>query len=216
VTQLAADIAKAQDGGSAAALLQRVNQAKAARAYDFPYDNGPDAGSTVICTDGRHPEDASSWPAAVDRRDREAPYFGRSWGWMDSMCATSTWTMRDEDAYTGPFTRRTGNPFLIVGSYWDPATSYRSALAADRLAPNALLLSSNNWGHTAYGSGVCVTTTIDNYLLTGKASDGKVCTDAAQPFTQPVPADPVAVTATGKQRPPIATPLPDSILMPAR
>ncbi|WP_127501643.1 alpha/beta hydrolase [Actinoplanes solisilvae] len=217
VTSIAADIAKAQEGGSTAALLQRVKAAKASRAYDFPYENGVDASSTVICTDGRHPANASSWPAAVDRRDRQAPYFGRSWGWIDSQCANSTWTVRDDDAYTGPFTRRTGNPFLIVGNYWDPATNYRGAVAADRLAPNASLLSSNNWGHTAYGSGVCVTRAIDNYLLTGKTPPkGKVCTDSLQPFRTPVPAAAASMAATtGKQRPPIAAPLPESILIPA-
>lgn len=216
VTQIADDVAKAQEGGSTAALLQRVNAAKASRAYDFPYENGMDAGSTVICTDGRHPANASSWPAAVDRRDREAPYFGRSWGWIDSQCANSTWTVQDEDAYTGPFNRRTGNPFLIVGNYWDPATNYRGAVGSARLAPNASLLSSNNWGHTAYGSGVCVTATIDNYLLTGRAPDGKVCTDSVQPFTTPLPAPAASVAAAnGKQRPPIAAPMPKSILIPA-
>ncbi|WP_250005923.1 alpha/beta hydrolase [Actinoplanes sp. M2I2] len=203
------------EGGSTAALLDRVDAVKASRAYDFPYDNGLDAGSTVICTDGKHPARAESWPAAVDRRDREAPYFGRSWGWIDSQCANQTWTVRDKNAYTGPFTKRTADPFLIVGNYWDPATSYQGAVSSDRLAPNARLLSSNNWGHTAYGSGVCATTAIDTYLLTGRApKDGTTCTDAAQPFTEPLPSSPAAATkaATGKQRPPVVSPRPISIL----
>ncbi len=220
VTQLAAEVATAQEGGTTAPLLKRVNAAKASRAYDFPYENGLDAGSTVICTDGKHPANASAWPAAVDRRDREAPYFGRSWGWIDSQCATKTWTVRDTNAYTGPFTRRTASPVLVVGNFWDPATNYAGAVSSRRLLPNASLLSSNNWGHTAYGSGVCATTAIDNYLLTGKApADGKTCTDAVQPFVEPLPA-PAASTlatagATAKRRPPVATPMPDSILIPA-
>ncbi|MCO8270754.1 alpha/beta hydrolase [Actinoplanes sp. TRM 88003] len=209
VTALAAEVAAAQAGGTTAPLLQRVKAAKSARAYDFPYDNGLEAGSTVICTDGTHPARAESWPAAVDRRDREAPYFGRSWGWIDSQCASKTWTVRDKNAYTGPFTKRTAKPFLIVGNYWDPATNYRGAVSSDKLAPNARLLSSNNWGHTAYGAGVCATTTIDNYLLTGTApKDGKVCSDAPQPFTEPLP----ATLSAGKQRPPVVSPRPVSIL----
>ncbi|MCM4083152.1 alpha/beta fold hydrolase [Paractinoplanes hotanensis] len=212
VTQLAAEVAAVQAGGSPAALLKRVNATKAARAYDFPYDNGFEAGSTVICTDGRHPARAESWPAAVDRREHQAPYFGRSWGWVDSQCAGQTWTVRDPNAYTGPFTKRTTNKFLIVGNYWDPATNYQGAVSSRRLAPNASLLSSNNWGHTAYGSGVCATTAIDTYLLTGKApKDGKVCTDAAQPFTTPLPST-MSATVAGKQRPPVVSPRPVSIL----
>ncbi|GID26047.1 alpha/beta hydrolase [Paractinoplanes brasiliensis] len=213
VTQLAAEIAQAQEGGSTAPLLKRVNAAKAARAYDFPYENGFEAASTVICTDGKHPADASSWPAAVERRDREARYFGRPWGWIDSQCANKTWTVQDRNAYTGPFTNRTAATFLIVGNFWDPATAYHGAVSARALAPNASLLSSNNWGHTAYGSGVCATTTIDTYLLTGKApQDGKTCTDAAQPFTSPAPSATVRA-ATAGQRPPVATIRPDSVLL---
>ncbi|MBU2662514.1 alpha/beta hydrolase [Actinoplanes bogorensis] len=217
VTQLADEVATAQEGGTTAPLLQRVNAAKASRAYDFPYENGLDAGSTVICTDGYHPANASSWPAAVDRRDSQAPYFGRSWGWIDSQCANKTWTVRDPIAYTGPFTNRTSSKFLIVGSFWDPATNYAGAVSSRALAPNASLLSSNNWGHTAYGTSVCSTTTIDNYLLTGTApQDGKTCTDAPQPFTEALPAAPSSLkAATAKRLPPVATPKPNSILIPA-
>ena len=217
VTQLADEVRDAIAGGSTAALVKRVQAAKASRAYDFPYDNGLDAGSAVICTDGYHPADADKWPAYADRRDREAPHFGRSWAWVDSQCATEAWTVRDEDAYRGPFNRRTAAPVLVVGNYWDPATNYQGAVSSSRLLPNSRLLSSNNWGHTAYGSGACVTRAIDSYLLTGKPpAKGTVCTDAPQPFVEPVPAPQrTMAAATAKRRPPVATPVPDSILIPA-
>jgi pimeloyl-ACP methyl ester carboxylesterase len=218
VTAIADQVGDALEGGSTAALVKRVRDARASRAYDFPYDNGAEAGTTVICTDGRHPADAADWPRYADQRDRKAPYFGRSWGWIDSPCANRTWTVRDEDAYTGPFTRRTAAPVLVVGSFWDPATNYRGAVSSSRLLPNSALLSSNNWGHTAYGSGVCATAAIDDYLLTGRPPKaGTVCTDAPQPFLTPVPAPTATVmaAATAKRRPPIAAPMPDSILIPA-
>ncbi|MEV4345931.1 alpha/beta hydrolase [Actinoplanes sp. NPDC049596] len=219
VTAIARQVADALEGGSTAALVKRVRTAGASRAYDFPYDNSAEASSTVICTDGRFPPNADAWPWFADRREAEAPYFGRSWAWIDSPCAGRTWTVRDEDAYTGPFTRRTAAPVLVVGSFWDPATNYRGAVSSSRLLPNSVLLSSNNWGHTAYGSGVCATTAIDTYLLTGRPpARGTVCTDAPQPFLKPVP-PPAATTMAagpGKKRPPIAAPLPDSILIPAK
>ncbi|GAA0455179.1 peptidase [Paractinoplanes deccanensis] len=219
VTAIADQVGDALEGRSGAALVKRVRDARASRSYDFPYENSFEATSTVICTDGRHPADAGAWPAYADQRDRKAPYFGRAWGWVDSQCANKTWTVRDEDAYTGPFTRRTAAPVLVVGNFWDPATNYRGAVASSRLLPNSVLLSSNNWGHTAYGSGVCATTSIDSYLLTGKPpARGTVCTDAPQPFVEPLPA-PAATTMAavpGKKRPPIAAPLPDSILIPAK
>ncbi|MGW4945740.1 alpha/beta hydrolase [Actinoplanes sp. NPDC004185] len=221
VTEIAAEVWAALNSGSTAALTERARAAKATkRGYDFPYQNGFEASSAVICTDGRHPANAEFWPAATARRDRQAPYFGRAWGWIDSQCAHKTWTVQDEDAYRGPFTKRTAAPVLVVGNFWDPATNYQGAVSSSRLLPNSRLLSSNNWGHTAYGSGVCATTAIDNYLLTGTPpAKGTVCTDSAQPFTEPLPPPGEATilsTPTGKQRPPVATLIPESPLTPAK
>jgi hypothetical protein len=104
---------------------------------------------------------------------------------------------------------------LVVGNFWDPATNYQGAVASSRLLPNSRLLSSNNWGHTAYGAGVCVTTAIDNYLLTGTPpAKGTVCTDTPQPFTEPLPGETARSARAGKQRPPVATPIPESVLTP--
>jgi pimeloyl-ACP methyl ester carboxylesterase len=221
VTAIAAEVWAALTAGSTAALTERARAAQATkRGYDFPYENGFEASSAVICTDGRHPADAGSWPAATARRDQRAPYFGRAWGWIDSQCAHKTWTVQDEDAYRGPFTKRTAAPVLVVGNFWDPATNYQGAVSSSRLLPNSRLLSSNNWGHTAYGSGVCATTAIDNYLLTGKPpAKGTVCTDSVQPFTEPLPppGEPTTLsTPTGKQRPPVATLIPESLLTPEK
>jgi pimeloyl-ACP methyl ester carboxylesterase len=220
VTQIAAEIWAALNTGSTAAVANRINAAKATkRAYDFPYNNGLEAFSGVVCTDGLHPADAALWPAATAQRDAQAPYFGRAWGWIDSQCARNTWTVRDEDAYTGSFARQTAAPVLVVGSIWDPATNYEGAVSSSRLLPNSRLLSSNNWGHTGYGTGACVTAAIDAYLLTGTPpAEGTFCTDAPQPFTEPLETGEVQTLAakTGKQLPPVATPRPESILTPSR
>jgi TAP-like protein len=161
LTQVLAEVWDALHGGSTAALTARVKAAGAKRAY------GPEAALSVICTDTSEPADAAFWPPATAQRDRRAPYFGRSWGWLSSPCARDSWTVRDEDAYNGPFDRRTASPMLYVGSRWDPATNYDSAVAAGGLHSTARLLSSDNWGHTAYGTGACATAAIDNYLLSG-------------------------------------------------
>ncbi|WP_307846990.1 alpha/beta hydrolase [Micromonospora sp. D93] len=45
------------------------------------------------------------------------------------------------------------------------------------------MLSSDNWGHTAYALSACATAAIDAYLLTGKPpARDKVCTNAPEPF----------------------------------
>ena len=159
------------------AVIERIKEARSRKpARDFPYDNGFEAFSGVMCTDGLHPKDAASWPAATAKADKRAPYFGRAWAWGSVQCARNSWTVRDEDAYTGPFNRRTAAPVLVVGNYWDPATNYEEAVSSAKLLPNSRLLSSTNWGHTAYGTSACATTAIDNYLLKGTLpAKGKVC-----------------------------------------
>ncbi len=154
---------------------------------DFTYTNSYEAYASVMCTDGLHPKKASSWPARAARADRRAPYFGRLWTWASAQCAGDSWTVRDEDAYRGPFTKRTSAPVLIVGSYHDPATAYVGAVQTARIMPNSRLLTSDNWGHTAYGTSPCVTQRMDNYLLyRALPAKGTVCRITERPFSYPL------------------------------
>jgi pimeloyl-ACP methyl ester carboxylesterase len=166
---------------STAGLVKRM--VKQAEGRAFPYDNSFDAYSAVMCTDGLHPARGSSWPKAAARAEKRATYFGPAWTWASVQCARDNWTVRDEDAYTGPFTKRTRHPVLVVGSFWDPATNYADAVSSSKLLPNSRLLSSNNWGHTAYGSSACATGTTDRYLLyRALPAKGTVCVGNEQPF----------------------------------
>lgn len=73
---------------------------------------------------------------------------------------------------------------LVVGDYWDPATNYNSAVKVAGLLPNSRLLTSDSWGHTAYGTSECVTDAVDNYLLRLKLpAKGTKCVGDDQPFT---------------------------------
>ncbi|GAB3074350.1 alpha/beta hydrolase [Micromonospora schwarzwaldensis] len=203
------------------ALAARAAQARQQRGYDFPYDNGLETFLTVDCTDAYHPRSADAWPALAAREDQRAPYFGRAWAWGTAPCARDTWTVRDEDAYTGPFNRTTAAPVLVVGNYWDPATSYQGAVSSAALLPNSRLLSSDSWGHTAYGTSACVTGKIDAYLLTGKPpAKGVRCVGDAQPFQEDPAAGRVAAAKSElaragvpgrgepKRLPPVTTPRP--------
>jgi pimeloyl-ACP methyl ester carboxylesterase len=204
ITAVAADVETLLAGGKGTkqrttlrAHLSRLHTP----ARDYPYDNSVDAFSGVICTDGNHPQDTAQWPALTAAEDKRAPYFGRAWGWGDAQCARKTWTVEDEDAYRGPFNRQTAAPVLFVGNYWDPATSYRQAVSATALLPGSRLLSSDNWGHTAYGTSKCATTAVDSYLLRGTLpAAGTVCRSPMQPFTGR------AVAATATVLPPVAGP----------
>ena len=184
---------RAQGRAAAAkALVQKI------RALGFPYENGLEAQATVMCTDTPGPKDAADFPALAAASDKRAPYFGRPWSWATAWCARNTWTVQDEDAYKGPFTKRTVKPVLVVGNYWDPATNYSGAVGAAKLLPNSRLLSSDNWGHTAYGTSACATGAIDGYLLSGKLpAVGAVCVGDIQPFTV---GKPEAERAAGQAR----------------
>jgi pimeloyl-ACP methyl ester carboxylesterase len=195
------------------ALITRIKNARVKAGKDFPYDNGFETFAAVDCTDALHPADASSWPALMAKADKRAPYFGRAWGWETAQCARKTWTARDEDAYTGPWTKHTAAPVLIVGTKWDPATNYDDAVSAAKQLPNSRLLSNTNWGHTSYGTSDCATNAIDTYLLkVTLPAKGKVCQGAYQPFLQPLPTDPegtvstLRASAVATGRPPVAGP----------
>ncbi|TDC80723.1 alpha/beta hydrolase [Micromonospora sp. KC606] len=164
-------------------LAARAEKARQQRRFDFPYDNGLETVLAVDCTDGYHPKKVGDWPALSAAEDKRAPYFGRAWAWFTAACGRDAWTVRDEDAYTGPFDRKTAAPVLVVGNYWDPATNYDAAVSSAKLLPNSRLLSSDNWGHTAYGTSECATGAIDAYLLRGTLpKTGTVCTGDVQPF----------------------------------
>jgi pimeloyl-ACP methyl ester carboxylesterase len=200
-----------------ATLIKRITDARKTKpARDFPYDNSYEAFSGVLCTDALHPADASLWPALMAQADKRAPYFGRAWGWGSVQCARNTWTVRDEDAYTGPWTTRTAAPVLVVGTKWDPATNYDDAVSASQRLPNARLLSNTNWGHTSYGSSTCADNAVDAYLLKGTLpARGTLCEGEYQPFTTPLPTDPgtaMKKLAVTPLRPAVGAPLPVSTL----
>jgi hypothetical protein len=193
------------------ALAKEREKARAAR-YDFPYNNGFEAFATVLCTDGLNPPDAAAWPAYARAADRRAKYFGAAWTWASVQCASRTWTVRDEDAYRGPFNRRTIAPVLVVGNYWDPATNYSGAVAAARLLPNSRLLSSDSWGHTALGTSPCVDGAIKAYLLAVRLpARGTVCR-GEQPFeSEPGGFGLRAKAAAAAKRAPVTPVLPRAV-----
>jgi pimeloyl-ACP methyl ester carboxylesterase len=198
-------------------LRTRLARAGAAAGWAFPYDNSPEAQQTVLCTDGRNPSSARLWPYFTRTADRSAPGFGPLWSWLSAPCASSTWRVADEDSYRGPFTKRTLKPVLVIGNFWDPATNYAGAVKAASLLPNSRLVSSNSWGHTAYGTSPCVNNAVDTYLLTTAVpAAGTTCIGDQQPFT--VPPDGLLLAGErlrkgvgGRSLPPVVAPVPGAV-----
>ena len=148
---------------------------------NFPYDNGAELFAAVTCGDGAHPAKAEQWPALMKTAAKKAPYFGPAWGWQNAPCATSTWTKHDQRRFGGPFNHTLGTPVLFVGNYWDPATSYTEAISAAKAMPGSYLITSDSWGHTAYGTSACTTGGVDQYLLTLRKPAKATCVGDIQP-----------------------------------
>ncbi|RBM00658.1 peptidase S33 family protein [Glutamicibacter soli] len=186
----------------------------AATGFAFPYENSFEAFQTVLCTDSRNPAKAENWARYAENAGRSAPGFGQLWTWSSAPCASTTWKAKDEDTYRGPFTKRTVNPMLVVGNFYDPATNYAGAQKVSKLMPKARLLSSNSWGHTAYGTSKCVTNAMDRYLLTVQLpATGTLCTGDAQPFTEKLEDlnSQRRKAAPERQLPPVVPPLPGAL-----
>ena len=170
----------------------------------FGYDNSTETFTDVLCTDSLNPANPNAWKPAITAAERNTPLFAPLWGWSSVPCAGGWWRAADEDSYRGSFDHPTANPVLVVGNYWDPATNYSGAVAASQVMPNSFLLSSDSWGHTAYGTSRCVTEQVDRYLVHLELPARATCT-GDQPFTTALDADPGAGSTTGTTE----VPLPD-------
>ncbi|MGE5137088.1 MAG: alpha/beta fold hydrolase [Gemmatimonadota bacterium] len=189
LTDLARLTAAGGGGPGRAAVVRRFLSRHPVVRPGQGYDNQLEAQSGTLCTDGLHAADAASWPAAAAAADRRARYFGAYFAWFTVQCARNTWTAQDEDVYRGPFSHRTAAPILVVGNWWDPATSYTSAVKVARLLPNSRLVSSDSWGHEAAGTSACVDSAVFGYLMRPQAPAPKTthCRGDVQPFAPSPP-----------------------------
>jgi pimeloyl-ACP methyl ester carboxylesterase len=147
----------------------------------FPqYPNFVEGFPAVACGDSDNPHSYTAWHDAGAAADAAFGYFGRIWTWVSSICAE--WPTADADRYTGPFTKTTANPVLVVGNLYDPATRYQGALRAHALLPNSRLLTANGWGHTSLFLSACADAIASTYLLTSNAPASSTCSQDFTPF----------------------------------
>lgn len=146
------------------------------------YNDGAAKGLGVACSDGIHPRTiAENTRRAYDARTIN-PVMGQFWSWMSVPCSGDVWKNQDKLAYMGPFGKKPATPMMFVGNLWDPATAHMQAASASKLHPGSSFVSSNNWGHTSYGTSECATNAIEEYLLRQTHVGFLECTDARQPF----------------------------------
>jgi pimeloyl-ACP methyl ester carboxylesterase len=192
LAQLLADIeTEANAGGSARVpgperqLAARAAhlQAESDPAGPDPFDGFPDpgfGGEAVGCVDQDNPRSYSSLADAASARGE----FGLFWGWQFSRC--TEWPFVDTDRYTGPFTRATANPVLVIGNLFDPATPYQGAVEAAKLMPNSVLLTVRAWGHISLRLAQCANQVASRYLIAlTLPAPGTVCEQDSVPFAAP-------------------------------
>lgn len=179
-------LAVVEAAASAADVRQHLASLSAAlgihTAVQEEYPNVVENFAGVVCSETDNPATYDAWPAAAAAADLQAPYFGRLWTWISSIC--QPWPGQDADRHAGPWNTTTANPVLVVGNSFDPATPYAGAQKVADLLPNSTLLTYAGWGHTAFGSGnYCIDSNVVAYLVTRQPpAAGTVCQPDGSPF----------------------------------
>ncbi|MFT7834868.1 alpha/beta hydrolase [Saccharothrix sp. BKS2] len=148
---------------------------------DTPYEFD-DSYYGVNCSDKPFLRIPQLYPAVAAAWERESPTFGRSQATSD-LLTCATWPVPRPDRYAGPWGKRTPNPVVVVGNYYDPATQYKFSQRMARQLGNARLLSVDAFGHCILGDSAGVDTLVTDYLVNLKApANGQVFQPNAQPF----------------------------------
>lgn len=172
------------------ALQGTSKQGRADILPDAPYTSD-DSYLAVNCSDKPFRNRLSGIPALADKWERQMPNFGRYQVWSDP-AACPIWPARDPDPYRGPWNKRTQNPVLVFGNYYDPATQYEFSRRMSKQLGNARLVSVDAFGHCILGDSTCTDLIAADYLVNLRVpGPGTVC----QPDVQPFPAAPPARTS---------------------
>jgi pimeloyl-ACP methyl ester carboxylesterase len=165
-----------------------------------PDDPDPDRLFAIAGSERQWPEDVDAYLARGAREWVDSPHFWSHFAYSEIPFAL--WPVRDEDAYGGPFAVDPSSPPpLVVGTTYDPATPYSSAVGLVEVLGNARLLTMEGDGHGAYGrNSECIDNATDSYLIEGTLpAEGTVCQQEV-PFLAPEPAPAAVGTGSGSGR----------------
>lgn len=160
--------------GDGAQMLQ-FSDLSAGRNPDGTYsDNSQYAITAVNCLDHPGVVDEQWQQQEAERLAEEFPTFGPSMGHSGSSCAQWPTPPVREPA---PISAEGAGPIVVIGTTRDPATPYEWSQNMAEQLDDAVLLTFEGDGHTAYGrSGGCIEEQVDAYLLEGTVpEDGLTC-----------------------------------------
>ncbi len=168
------DALREAKAGNGAGLMALANGYARRRPGGTYTGNLMEVMPAVNCLDRPDSPDLATYQNYANEFTEEAPTWGETLAWGGLPC--SVWPAK---AGTGPHTisAQGSAPIVVVGTTRDPATIYEwSKRLKDQLS-NAVLVSYDGDGHTAYGrSNDCIDNAIDAYYVQGRVpADGLTC-----------------------------------------
>jgi hypothetical protein len=123
--------------------------------------NQTEAFISIGCADSP-PSDESTWAAAANELDDEAPVLGRYFAYGDIIC--SLWPYPPVFATVG-MTATGPAPIVVIGTTRDPSTPIEWAQGVVDHLTEGRLITYTGEGHTGYNKGdSCVDTLVDDYV----------------------------------------------------
>ncbi|MFF3849259.1 alpha/beta hydrolase [Streptomyces sp. NPDC002328] len=158
---------------------------------------GDEQATAVFCGDSPNPRDPAAYRTAEEASGARHGDAARYWTWAVEPCAT--WPAKAAAPYTGPWNKPTPNPVLVVGTTYDPSTSYEGAKAMAEELADARLLTHQGYGHTALlNPSTCVNDHVSRYLVDGfLPPPGTSCEPDTPPFSTSEPRGGVATGGGG-------------------
>lgn len=156
--------------------LQRLANYYADRSTSGTYSgNMLQAISAVNCLDQSDTADLAAIHAHAVEYAAAAPLWGRFLAWGEAICGV--WPV-PATSKPAPVHAPGSAPIVVVGTTRDPATIYEWAVQLRKQLDNAVLLTFEGDGHTAYQRGSsCINSAIDDYFVDGTVpKDGLRCT----------------------------------------
>jgi pimeloyl-ACP methyl ester carboxylesterase len=166
--------AAADGDGSALANIANANP---------PGAGGAPAPVSIGCADSPARRALGEWPGVIGRLTATSPLAGPVLGWwLWAPCAA--WPTESAERYTGPWNAVTENPVLVIGTRWDPNTSYANARVTAKRLGNAVLLTHIGYGHISFvDPSSCVLASYRRYLTQLRPpARGTVCRSDRGPF----------------------------------
>ncbi len=129
----------------------------------------------VNCLDRPDTADVAEITKNEEQFTKSAPTWGRMLAWGSVPCGV--WPVQGKTP-PHPISAKGSGPIVVVGTTRDPATIYEWSKALRNELSNAVLLTYDGDGHTAYrqGGSVCLDGPIDQYYVNGTVpQDGLKC-----------------------------------------